>query len=150
MGPGARNPPPARDDALLLHTQIGERFVGLGKRLGVLATIVKALRLVQLGDRPLHLRVVLVHLGGGIAPLLDHLRARAGERDTVRQGEAHGNGRDGQELPHVAHPLGDAARILTLNREPAPSVPPWSAASATARPRSGGGSGRRSFAPSWG
>src|SRR5438309_7477689 len=105
---GPPNTPPTPGTAverlLLLYSEVGERFVGLGQRLGVLAAIVQALRLVELGDRPLHLGVVLVHLRGGLAALLDDLRAGAGEGDTARQREADGDGRDGQELLHADSP----------------------------------------------
>src|SRR6267142_3337891 len=88
--------------ALIL--QIRNSFVGQLERLGVLAPVVELLRLVQLGDDRLHLRIVGLHLRGRFARLLDHLRARARERRTRAEGQRDRNCRDCHELSHVLSP----------------------------------------------
>src|SRR5919201_4680397 len=115
----------------------------------MLAAVMQGLRLVQLGDGPLHLRVVLVHLCGVLAALLDHLRARVGERGAVRQRKAHGDGRDGQELSHPELTPSGHRRILSaLNRGSAAAVPRRATPPTRPPGRSAGGSGRKSAGPS--
>src|SRR5215467_10858953 len=85
--------------ALLL--QICRGLVGQLERLGVLAPIMELLRLVELGDNRLHLRIVGLHLRGRLARLLDHLRARARERRTRSEDQRDRNRRDCHEFSHI-------------------------------------------------
>src|SRR6516162_1459892 len=84
------------DVALLL--QIRRGLVGQLERLGVLAPVVELLRLVELGDDRLHLRVGGLHLRGRLARLLDYLRARARERRARGEGQRDRDRRDCHEL----------------------------------------------------
>src|SRR5215510_1410399 len=87
-----------------LLLQICRGLVGQLERLGVLAPVVELLRLVELGDDRLHLRIVGLHLRGRLARFLDHLRARACERRTRGEGQRDRYRRDCHELSHVLSP----------------------------------------------
>src|SRR5262249_18617863 len=79
-------------------------FVGQLERLGVLAPVVKLLRLVELGDCRLHLRIVRLHLGGGFPRLLDDLGTRTRERGATGERQRDRYGRNCHELSHALSP----------------------------------------------
>src|SRR5205814_6462842 len=97
---GATTPP----KSLVLLLEVRGRLVGQLQRVRMLATVVKLLRLVELGDGRLDLGVVRLHLGGRFPRLLDHLRAGAGERAASAEGHDHRYRCDGQDLSHVLSP----------------------------------------------
>src|SRR6266571_7383821 len=100
----------ARSD-LLLHAEFGQRVVRGLHRLLVFAGVVKLLRLVQLGHRALHLRIIGLHLGRGVATLLDELRAPARQRRTTHERHAQGHRYYRRYLLHCRCHLAFAPRI---------------------------------------
>src|SRR5262245_3471871 len=93
---------------LLLDAQDVERLVGGLQGLGVLSAVVELLRLVEPGDRFLHLRVAGIHLGRRVATLLDHDGAVRGPGRSGRHAERSRNGQSYERpLPHrVTSPRG--------------------------------------------